>query len=90
MVIPALLPLGHRSPFEPRHVAGIALQEGRGLRRPTLRAVVSTRALQLHGPPGWAGRDEPVAEDDSGWSVTAGDEDEGYFDRENPATAPRP
>jgi hypothetical protein len=65
--------------FEARHVAGIALQEAEVTFDLGLRAVVSTRALKLHGPPGWAGRDEPVAQDDSGWSVTAGDEDDAYF-----------
>jgi hypothetical protein len=65
--------------FESRHVAGIALREAEVTFDVRLRAVVSTRALKLHGPPGWAGRDEPVAQDDSGWSVTAGDEDDAYF-----------
>jgi hypothetical protein len=66
--------------FEPRHVAGIALREEEVSFDVGLRAVVTKRALKLHGPPGWAGRDEPVAADDSGWNITAGDEDESYFD----------
>ncbi|MCU1351567.1 MAG: hypothetical protein JWM05_776 [Acidimicrobiales bacterium] len=65
--------------FEPRHVAGIALRTEDVTFDPGLRAVITKRALKLHGPPGWAGFDEPVADEDSGWSITAGDEDESYF-----------
>lgn len=65
--------------FEPKHVAGIAFSDDVAF-DPSLRAVVSTRALAMSSPPGWVGHDEPVAEDDSGWSVTAGDETEDYFD----------
>ncbi|MCU1455557.1 MAG: hypothetical protein JWN46_3703 [Acidimicrobiales bacterium] len=66
--------------FEARHVAGIALRTEDVTFDPNLRAVVTKRALKLHGPPGWTGWDEPVADEDSGWSITAGDEDESYFD----------
>lgn len=65
--------------FEPRHVAGIALREEDVTFDVSLRAVITKRALKLHGPPGWAGWDEPVSETDSGWSITAGDEDEDHF-----------
>lgn len=65
--------------FEPRHVAGIALRKEDVTFDVALRAVVSNRAIQLHGPPGWAGYDEPLDETDSGWSVTAGDEHDDYF-----------
>jgi hypothetical protein len=65
--------------FEPRHVAGIALAHGATFDR-TLRAVVSASALAVSGPPRWVTHDEPVAEDDSGWTVTAGDESKEYFD----------
>lgn len=67
--------------FEPRHVAGIALAQGTGAFDVTLRAVVSASALAVAGPPQWVTHDDPVAEDDSGWSVTAGDESREYFDR---------
>ena len=86
VVIPSLRPstiIG----FEPRHVAGIALHEQDLTFDVALRAVISARALQLDGPPGWVGRDEPVDKDDSGWSVTAGDEPEDYFDDEQLSTA---
>lgn len=66
--------------FEPRHVAGIALRTEEVSFDVNLRAVVSKRAIKLHGPPGWAGFDEPLDATDSGWSVTAGDEADGYFD----------
>lgn len=65
--------------FEGRHVAGIALRKDEVTFDVHLRAVVSTRAIELHGPPGWAGFDEPLDPTDSGWSVTAGDEPEDYF-----------
>lgn len=65
--------------FEPRHVAGIALRKEEVSFDVDLKAVVSKRALKLHGPPGWAGRDDPLDGVDSGWSVTAGDEPEDYF-----------
>lgn len=66
--------------FEAHHVAGIALRREEVAFDVELRAVVSRRALELNGPPGWAGFDDPVDERDSGWSVTAGDEPEGFFD----------
>lgn len=66
--------------FEPRHVAGIALRTEEVSFDVNLRAVVSKRAIKLHGPPGWAGFDEPLDVTDSGWSVTAGDEPDEYFD----------
>ena len=65
--------------FEPRHVAGIALRQEEVSFDVTLRAVVSRRALKLHGPPGWAGFDAPLDPTDSGWTVTAGDEAADYF-----------
>jgi hypothetical protein len=84
-VIPALVP-STLIAFEPRHVAGIALLQGNLAFDVTLRAVVSTRALTLQDPPGFAGYDDPITEDDSGWSITAGDEAEGYFDSEKRGT----
>ena len=65
--------------FDPRHVAGIALRTEEVTFDPNLRAVVSKRALKLHGPPGWAGFDDPLDTTDSGWSVTAGDEADDHF-----------
>jgi hypothetical protein len=65
--------------FEAQHVAGIALRKEEVTFDVALRAVVSSRALALHGPPGWAGYDEPLDDSDSGWSVTAGDEPDDYF-----------
>lgn len=65
--------------FEARHVAGIALRTEEVSFDVKLRAVVSKRALKLHGPPGWAGFDTPLDGTDSGWSVTAGDETVDYF-----------
>lgn len=79
VVIPGLEP-STLIAFEPRHVAGIALRREEVAFEVERRAVVSRRALSLNGPPGWAGFDEPVDDSDSGWSVTAGDEPEGYFD----------
>jgi hypothetical protein len=72
--------------FEPKHVAGIALHQDDVSFDATLHAVASARALALPRPPGWAGHDEPIAEDDSGWTVTAGDEAEDYFDSGEPET----
>jgi len=66
--------------FEARHVAGIALRKEEVSFDVKLRAIVSKRALKLHGPPGWAGYDTPLDATDSGWSVTAGDEVADYFD----------
>ena len=68
--------------FEAQHVAGIALRKEEVSFDVELKAVVSKRALKLHGPPGWVGYDEPLDPRDSGWSVTAGDEEEGYFEAE--------
>jgi len=68
--------------FEARHVAGIALRTEEVSFDVNLRAVVSKRALKLHGPPGWVGFDAPLDNTDSGWSITAGDEADGYFDGE--------
>jgi hypothetical protein len=65
--------------FEARHVAGIALRKDEVTFDVGLEAVVSRRALKLHGPPGWAGFDTPLAPSDSGWTVTAGDEPADYF-----------
>ncbi len=65
--------------FQAVHVAGIALRDEELAFDVGGRAVVSKRALALHGPPGWAGHENPVDADDSGWSITAGDEDEAYF-----------
>jgi hypothetical protein len=65
--------------FEPRHVAGIALRKEEVTFDPALRAVVSTRVRTIVGPPGWAGKDEPLDATDSGWSVTAGDEPADFF-----------
>lgn len=71
--------------FEPRHVAGIALRRDEVSFDVNLRAVVSARALKLHGPPGWAGHDDPLDDTDSGWTVTAGDEPADHFEGD-PAT----
>lgn len=65
--------------FEARHVAGIALRKEEVSFDVKLKAVVSRRALKLHGPPGWAGFATPLDGRDSGWSVTAGDEVAAYF-----------
>lgn len=65
--------------FEARHVAGIALRKEEVTFDPKLRAVVSTRLQQVAGPPEWAGFDQPLDDTDSGWTVTAGDEPEGFF-----------
>lgn len=70
--------------FEARHVAGIALRRDEVTFDVNLKAVVSNRALKLHGPPGWAGFDEPLDDTDSGWSVTAGDEPDDYFTADGP------
>ena len=78
VVITALEP-GAVVAFEPRHVAGIALRKEEVSFDATARAVVSNRALALHGPPGWTGFDEPLDAADSGWSITAGDEPEDFF-----------
>ncbi len=66
--------------FESKHVAGIALRDDDIAFDITLRAVVSAQALTRDGVPGWVGHDTPVSADDSGWSLTAGDEAEGYFE----------
>ncbi len=66
--------------FEARHVAGIALRSEEVSFQVERKAVVSKRALKLHGPPGWAGYDKPLDHTDSGWTVTAGDEAADYFD----------
>lgn len=81
VVIPDLAPTTLVA-FDIRHVAGIALRSNEVTFDVGLRAVVSTRALDLDGPPGWAGFDEPLDEGDSGWTVTAGDEPSDYFDGE--------
>ncbi len=65
--------------FEACHVAGIALRKEEVSFDVDLRAVVSKRALGLKGPPGWAGREDQLDRQDSGWVVTAGDEPEDYF-----------
>lgn len=65
--------------FEPRHVAGIALRRDEVTFDVNLKAVVSIRALDITGPPGWAGFDEPLDAQDSGWSITAGNEPADYF-----------
>ncbi|MGI8710482.1 MAG: immunity protein Imm33 domain-containing protein [Acidimicrobiales bacterium] len=65
--------------FEACHVAGIALRTEEVSFDVRLRAVVSDRALEIDGPPGWAGYEDPLDDTDSGWSVTAGDESDSYF-----------
>lgn len=65
--------------FEPRHVAGIALRREEVSFEVDRQAVVSLRVLDASGPPGWAGHDEPLDGDDSGWTITAGDEPDDYF-----------
>jgi hypothetical protein len=65
--------------FEARHVAGIALRKDEVTFDVSLRAVVSTRLKEVPGPPEWAGFDQPLDPTDSGWTITAGDEPEGYF-----------
>lgn len=79
VVIPDLAPTTLVA-FDVRHIAGIALRTNEVTFDVALRAVVSQRAIGLDGPPGWAGFDEPLDEHDSGWTVTAGDEPDGYFD----------
>jgi hypothetical protein len=78
VVITSLAP-GAVVAFEPRHVAGIALRKEEVTFDVALRAVVSTRVRSIAGPPLWAGFDEPLDATDSGWTVTAGDEPEGFF-----------
>jgi hypothetical protein len=68
--------------FEARHVAGIALRKEEVSFDATRKAVVSARALALKGPPGWAGHDDPLGDEDSGWTITAGDESDEYFNGE--------
>ena len=65
--------------FDARHVAGIALRKEEVTFDVKLRAVVSTRLRDVPGPPGWAGFDAPLDSSDSGWSITAGDEPDGFF-----------
>ena len=65
--------------FHACHVAGIALRTDEVTFDVKLRAVVSTRLRDLAGPPGWAGFDAPLDASDSGWSITSGDEPEGFF-----------
>lgn len=81
VVIPDLEPSALIA-FEAHHVAGIALRREEVAFDVERRAVVSRRVLELNGPPGWAGFDDPVDDSDSGWSVTAGDEPEGFFDED--------
>lgn len=66
--------------FESIHVTEIGPRVEPSAFDTAARAVVSARALAAHGPPGWVGREAPVDPTDSGWSVTAGDEDASYFD----------
>jgi len=65
--------------FGAEHVAGIALRKEEVSFDVALKAVVSTRLQEVPGPPGWAGFSEPLEPADSGWSITAGDEPEGFF-----------
>jgi hypothetical protein len=65
--------------FGPEHVAGIALHTDDVAFDVENRAVVSLRALDRSGPPGWIGHDNPVDQVDSGWTVAAGDEPDDYF-----------
>ena len=69
--------------FEAKHVAGIALGKEEVTFDVTLRAVVSTRVREITGPPGWAGKEEPLDATDSGWSVTSGDEPADFFGEED-------
>jgi hypothetical protein len=66
--------------FSPEHVAGIALHTDEVAFDIAHRAVVTTRALDRPGPPGWVGWDDPVDPTDSGWTVAAGDEPSDYYD----------
>lgn len=66
--------------FGPEHVAGIALRTEEVAFDVSSLAVVTLRALERTGQPGWAGHDEPVDEVDSGWTVAAGDEPPDYFE----------
>lgn len=68
--------------FGSEHVAGIALRKEEVSFDVALKAVVSTRVRDITGPPGWVGFAEPLDAQDSGWTVTAGDETAGFFDDE--------
>ena len=65
--------------FGVEHVAGIALKTEEVAFDVTARAVVSVRALERTGQPGWVGHDDPVDALDSGWTVAAGDEPDDYY-----------
>lgn len=85
-VVIASLGASHPVGFERRHVAGIALPDEDIRFDVTLHAVASVRALEQAHPPRWVTCDEPLADDDSGWTVTSGDEPEEYFKPGDPRT----
>ncbi len=68
--------------FEARHIIDTDLpgKEDNLVERYLKRCFVSHRVLYDGQKVGYLYREEPVAEDDSGWRITAGSEDEKYMD----------
>lgn len=74
------LRVGDPVTFDQRHVAGIAMAPEEVAFAVDHRALVTLDAAEAKVPPGWVSHDEPVADDDSGWTVCVGDEPPGIFD----------
>lgn len=75
------LHLGDTVEFEPRHIAQTILREGDPLWLAVgeKMALVSRRCLETGNAVHWMYREKPDREQDSGWRLFAGDEDEEYL-----------
>lgn len=66
--------------FEARHIADTSHDEDDGLDRFFMRCYVTGRVLWDGVPVGYLYREDPDTEEDSGWRLMAGDEDDAYMD----------
>ncbi|NCU66893.1 DUF2185 domain-containing protein [Acidovorax sp. 210-6] len=76
------LQLGDPVAFEACHIVNTQLDDGEDnlADRYALRCFVTRRVLDDGAPVGYLYREDPDGEDDSGWRITANDEDQAYMD----------
>ncbi len=76
------LRLGDAVAFEAYHIVNTQLEDDQDslAERYALRCFVTRRVLDDGAPVGYFYREEPDGEDDSGWRITANDEDQAYMD----------
>src|SRR3990167_4310005 len=78
VIVDEVLPQGRfkgRLDNQPRHITDLQLADPYAL-----RCFVTRRVLDDGAPVGYLYREDPDGEDDSGWRITANDEDQAYMD----------